>query len=81
MAATTGRNPAGFCSCASLLVALGVLGALLYALSGPPALWLESGPWQRIGRLAGIIVAGVAAYFATLFLLGFRLADFARREN
>jgi len=64
-----------------LLVALGVLAALLYALSGAPALWLEAGPWQRIGRLAWIIAAGAAAYFATLFLLGFRFADFARREG
>jgi putative peptidoglycan lipid II flippase len=64
-----------------LLVALGVLAALLYALSGSPALWLEAGPWQRIGRLAWIIAAGAAAYFATLFLLGFRFADFARREG
>ena len=74
-------QPGWFLFLCKLLVALGVLAALLYALSGPPALWLESGPWQRISRLAGIIVAGAAAYFATLFLLGFRLADFARREH
>ncbi|MEO8345474.1 MAG: murein biosynthesis integral membrane protein MurJ [Betaproteobacteria bacterium] len=64
-----------------LLVALGVLAALLFALSGTPAVWLESGPWQRVGRLGGIIAAGMAVYFATLYLLGFRLADFDRREH
>jgi putative peptidoglycan lipid II flippase len=64
-----------------LLVALGVLAALLFALAGSPESWLAAGLWQRIGRLAGIIVAGIAAYFATLYLLGFRLADFDRREH
>jgi putative peptidoglycan lipid II flippase len=64
-----------------LLVALGVLAGLLYAIAGPATLWLEAGPWERIFRLAGIIAAGVFGYFATLFLLGFRLADFNRREH
>jgi len=53
----------------------------LPAINIDTALWLEAGPWQRIGRLAWIIAAGAAAYFATLFLLGFRFADFARREG
>jgi len=64
-----------------LLVALGLLSALLYALSGPPEVWLNAGPLVRIVRLGGIIAAGITAYFATLYLLGFRLGDFARREN
>jgi hypothetical protein len=33
-----------------------------------------------VARLAGIVVAGALAYFGALFLLGFRLADFNRRE-
>jgi len=74
-------EPGWFLFLCKLLVALGVLAALLYGLSGSPELWLGAGPWQRIGRLAGIIVAGIAVYFATLFLLGFRLADFDRREH
>jgi putative peptidoglycan lipid II flippase len=64
-----------------LVVALGVLGALLYAMAGSPDAWFAAGPWQRIGRLAGIVAAGIAIYFATLYLLGFRLADFDRREH
>ncbi|HQR09966.1 MAG TPA: murein biosynthesis integral membrane protein MurJ [Casimicrobiaceae bacterium] len=64
-----------------LAVALGVLGVLLFALSGSPASWLDAGLFHRVGRLAGIIVAGLAVYFATLYLLGFRLADFGRRER
>ena len=58
-----------------------MLAALLYALAGPAEFWLDAGLWQRVGRLAGIIAAGAVAYFATLFLLGFRLADFDRREH
>ena len=74
-------QPGWFLFLCKLAVAVGVLAALLYALAGEPSVWLDAGPWQRIGRLAGIIAAGGAAYFATLFLLGFRLADFDRREH
>jgi putative peptidoglycan lipid II flippase len=74
-------EPGWFLFLCKLLVALGVLAALLYALSGSPEPWLTAGPWQRTGRLAGIIAAGMAVYFAALYLLGFRLADFARREG
>ena len=34
----------------------------------------------KVSRLALIIAAGGIAYFATLWLLGFRLSDFNRRE-
>ncbi len=64
-----------------LMVALGVLAALLFALSGSPASWLDAGLLHRVGRLGGIIAAGMAVYFATLYVLGFRLADFDRREH
>jgi putative peptidoglycan lipid II flippase len=74
-------QPGWFLFLCKLLVALGVLSALLFWLSGPPELWLGAGPWARIGRLGGIIAAGIATYFATLYLLGFRPGDFARREH
>ena len=74
-------QPGWFLFLCKLLVALGVLAAILYALAGEPALWLDAGAWARIGRLAGIIVAGAAGYFAALYLLGFRLADFNRGES
>ena len=64
-----------------LLVALGVLAALLFGLGGTQESWLAAGPLQRVGRLGGIIAAGMAVYFATLYLLGFRLSDFDRREH
>ena len=61
-------------------MALGVLAAVLALLAGPASFWLEAGLWTRVGRLGLVIAAGGAAYFGALWLLGFRLADFSRRE-
>ena len=65
---------------AKVLVALAILGAVVAALAGPPAFWLAATLWQKVGRLSGVIAAAGVAYFAALYLLGFRLADFNRRE-
>jgi putative peptidoglycan lipid II flippase len=35
---------------------------------------------ERVVRLAAVCAAGAAAYFAALWLLGFRLRDFSRRD-
>jgi putative peptidoglycan lipid II flippase len=64
-----------------LVVALAVLGAVLVWAAGPAAFWLHASPWARVGRLALVIGGGAAAYFAALYLLGFRFADFNRRER
>jgi putative peptidoglycan lipid II flippase len=66
---------------ARLLVALGVLAGVLAWLVGPADVWLHASLWHKLARLAGVIAAGVLAYFATLALLGFRLRDFDRRET
>ncbi len=65
---------------ARLVVALGVLCAVLYATAGAPADWLAASLGQRVARLAAICIAGGASYFAALWLLGFRLRDFSRQE-
>ena len=65
---------------AKLLVALIVLAGVLLFLGGPASFWLSASLWQKAGRLAGVCAAGAAAYFASLWLLGFRVADFNRRE-
>jgi putative peptidoglycan lipid II flippase len=64
-----------------VLIALGVLGGLLAWLAGEPAFWLNAGLVAKVGRLTGVVAAGAVAYFATLYLLGFRFADFDRREE
>ena len=63
-----------------LLVALAVLAAVLAWAAGSDATWLGASLWNRIGRLAWVIGAGGVAYFATLWLLGFRLRDFNRKD-
>ena len=62
-----------------LLTALFVLGIVLWFAAGRDAAWLAMGGGERILRLSGIVFAGLAAYFATLGLLGFRPGDFRRR--
>jgi putative peptidoglycan lipid II flippase len=63
-----------------LAVALFALGVVLWFASGPDELWVHSGFTAKVTRLALVIIAGAMAYFATLWLLGFRLKDFNRRE-
>ncbi len=64
-----------------LVIALAVLGAVLLAVAGPNSFWLAASVWAKVGRLALVIAAGALAYFATLYLLGFRFSDFNRREG
>ncbi len=66
---------------AKIAVAAGVLAAVLAAASGPASTWLEASLAERALRLALIIVAGGAAYFGALALMGFRPRDFSRRES
>jgi putative peptidoglycan lipid II flippase len=63
-----------------IVLALFVLGALLYAIAGPASFWLAASLWAKVGRLAWVCAAGAAAYFAALWLLGFRLRDFNRAD-
>jgi putative peptidoglycan lipid II flippase len=62
------------------VVALFVLAALLLWVAGPDSLWLEARLWAKVVRLAWVCTAGAGAYFAALWLLGFRLADFNRGD-
>ncbi len=64
-----------------VVIALFALGALLYWIAGPSSFWLGASLWAKVGRLAGVCAAGAVAYFASLWLLGFRIADFNRRES
>ena len=67
---------------AKLSVALLVLAGVSYGLSQQVG-WIELGQVgdfaskvQRLVWLFGIIIVSAAAYFAVLFLLGFRIRDF-----
>jgi putative peptidoglycan lipid II flippase len=62
-------------------VALAVMAAVLLWLAADSNFWLQSGVWQRIERLALVVVAGAASYFAVLWLSGFRPSEFSKRES
>ncbi|CAG1010087.1 putative peptidoglycan lipid II flippase [Burkholderiales bacterium] len=66
---------------AKVVIAAGVLAGVLAALAGPASTWLNAGLAERVGRLALLVAAGAAAYFGALFLLGFRMKDFGRRDD
>src|SRR5438093_793194 len=57
-----------------------VLGIVLWFVPGDDAFWLHAKLWAKIGQLTWVIGAGALSYFAALWLLGFRIADFSRHE-
>ncbi|MDQ7988017.1 MAG: murein biosynthesis integral membrane protein MurJ [Candidatus Dactylopiibacterium sp.] len=63
-----------------LLTALGVLALVLWFGMGETPRWTAQTTLWRVGHLALVMSAGIAAYFGTLFALGFRLGDFRRRS-
>jgi putative peptidoglycan lipid II flippase len=64
-----------------IAIALAVLGGVLWWAAGADGFWVTSGLWAKVGRLSLVIVGGALAYFAALWLCGFRFADFNRREQ
>jgi putative peptidoglycan lipid II flippase len=63
-----------------LAIAVYVMAAVLWIASDSDASWLAMGAAVRVGHLAWIVLLGAATYFAALWLLGFRLGDFSKRE-
>jgi putative peptidoglycan lipid II flippase len=59
-----------------MAIAVVVMVAVVYFLSGSLALWLSFGIWHAIGRLLLCIVVGVIFYVGTLWVLGLRKSDF-----
>jgi len=64
-----------------LALAVYVMGAVLWVLSGDATSWLTARAMERVGRMAMLVFAGSGAYFLTLWLLGFRLQHFSRRGS
>ena len=63
-----------------LALAVYVMGTVLWLLSGSTTSWLSAGALERVGRLALLVLTGGGVYFASLWILGFRVRDFARRD-
>jgi len=64
---------------AKLGAAMLVMAVFLYFAVGDEARWLTLGLVSRVWQVSGIVLAGGAVYFAVLYVLGFRPADFRRR--
>lgn len=62
-----------------LALALSIMGCALWFASGNPSQWLQWNTSIRLLRLSFIVIFGAGIYFATLWLIGFRLKDFRRR--
>ncbi len=62
-----------------LALALLVMAGVLWFGMGSEGSWLQAGFMARALQLAWLVPLGAAAYFATLWLFGFRLNDFKRR--
>jgi putative peptidoglycan lipid II flippase len=63
-----------------LALALYLMGGALWYTMGREASWFELAAGARAAKLALVILAGTAAYFASLALMGMRLRHFTRHE-
>ncbi|HEX4798891.1 MAG TPA: murein biosynthesis integral membrane protein MurJ [Burkholderiales bacterium] len=59
--------------------ALAAMGVVLWLAMGPEHWWLAAPGAMRAAAISGLILLGGAAYFGSLWILGFRTSDFARR--
>src|SRR5271170_6806474 len=62
-----------------VIAAIVVMAACLWFAAGASDFWLAADARVKVARLVGVMAVGVAAYFTTLWLLGFRLRDFVHR--
>jgi putative peptidoglycan lipid II flippase len=63
-----------------LAVAVYLMGGALWYAMGSEASWFEISATTRAVKLALVIAAGTLTYFASLWVMGFRLKDFSRHE-
>ena len=62
-----------------VLIALGAMAVALWLATGPEAWWIGASGMSRVVRLVALVGVGIVVYFGTLWVLGFRPRDFARR--
>ena len=61
-------------------IALSVMGLALWSASGNESAWLANSLQWRVGRMSMLVAIGITTYFGSLWILGFRLRDFAKRS-
>ena len=64
-----------------LAVALTAMGVVLWFGAGAETHWIGAPPLERLLRLGALVAAGGGIYFGSLWLLGFRIEDFAKKGN
>ena len=64
-----------------VIVALYMMGGVIWYGMGSEMSWFAMTAGPRAARLAAIVAGAALAYFGTLWLIGFRLRDFARHER
>jgi putative peptidoglycan lipid II flippase len=62
-----------------LLAAVAAMALVLWFGAGDATGWIGAAWTTRVPRLLALVAGGAAVYFAALWLLGFRLRDFAKR--
>ena len=62
-----------------LAFAVAMMAAALHFAMGPQGWWLQAAWPTKVPALAGLVLLGVTAYGAMLYVLGFRLHQFSRR--
>jgi len=62
-----------------IVVALYAMGGVLLWMSGTDLEWLTSTTLAKSLRLALLVCAGAITYFASLWLMGFRIQQFSKR--
>ena len=55
------------------------MGGVLWLAGGHESDWLRWTASERLFRLAWLMPLAALTYFATLFIMGFRLRDFQRK--
>jgi putative peptidoglycan lipid II flippase len=62
-------------------LALAAMCIVLFLLKGADGIWYKAATWMRVLHMSGLVAAGAGSYFGVLWLLGFRLSQFDRRET
>jgi putative peptidoglycan lipid II flippase len=62
-----------------IAIALIALATTLWFGMGKETDWFSAPTWVRVAHLSALVSTGAVVYFATLWILGFRLRDFRRQ--